>query len=98
MVQKLSEIIPETILYVIDSFTEPLKASLAEKPKENATQNDKDRLADQVRSTLKAIVAISHIRGIQDSAKFTSLLKSISSTPNLDTLFQSLNKKHEKLE
>jgi len=91
MIQKLCESVPSAVLHIADSMVDPLKVTLTERPKENAVPTEKEKVVDQIRSAMKAVVAISLVKGIQDSVKFNDLLaKVVKPSPTLETLFETI--------
>lgn len=58
----------------MDSVVEPLRITLDKKPKESAVKQDKERYDELVRSALRAIIAISHIPGVESSTKWNEFM------------------------
>merc|ERR1711879_240715 len=62
------------VVQALDSVVDPLRVTLEKKPKESAVKQDKERYEELVRSSLRAIIAISRIPGADTSTKFAEFL------------------------
>eukprot|EP01125_Pyxidicula_operculata_P000246 TRINITY_DN10328_c0_g1_i1.p1 TRINITY_DN10328_c0_g1~~TRINITY_DN10328_c0_g1_i1.p1 ORF type:complete len:1207 (+),score=380.40 TRINITY_DN10328_c0_g1_i1:38-3658(+) len=63
------------LLSGLDKLIEPLKAGVTSKPKDQAVQQQVERNEELIRSTLRAIVAISKISDIENSPAFAEFLR-----------------------
>jgi len=87
---RLAKKAPAALLAGLDNLVEPLRAAVTSKPKEAAVKQQVERNEELIRSTLRAIVAITKIEGIESAVKFQDFLRS--------TVLQgSLNEKYEAL-
>jgi len=91
MIEKLAEKAPSNLLTALDQMIEPLRKTLTTKPKDNAVQTEKERHTDLLKSSLRAVYAISKIQGIQDSVKFNELLtKTVKANNVLNELYNKV--------
>jgi len=87
---RLAKKAPAALLAGLDNLVEPLRAAVTSKPKEAAVKQQVERNEELIRSTLRAIVSITKIEGIESAVKFQDFLRS--------TVLQgALNEKYEAL-
>lgn len=76
IVAKASTAFPEDIVQQADALVQPLAATLKQKPKDNALQQEKERLEELLASALRAVHAMSKIKGIEENnLAFSDLVK-----------------------
>ncbi|KAF3773876.1 Cullin-associated NEDD8-dissociated protein 1 [Nymphaea thermarum] len=62
ILSKLAEKCPSAVLAVLDSLVDPLEKTINHKPKQDAVKQEVDRNEDMIRSALRAIASLNHIR------------------------------------
>ncbi|KAF2294079.1 hypothetical protein GH714_007350 [Hevea brasiliensis] len=62
ILSKLADKCPSAVLAVLDSLVDPLQKTINFKPKQDAVKQEVDRNEDMIRSALRAIGALNHIR------------------------------------
>jgi len=93
MVVKAAQLAPDSILTVVDDICKPLKKTLMKKLKDNSVQTEKETHAELIKSSLKAVSALTKVKGTSDSIKFTDLVGYIESNENLAFIYTSFQKK-----
>lgn len=79
---RLAQVSPVALLEHLDPLVEPLRASVASTAKEGAVKQDVDKNEELIRSSLRAVVAISRIPNVESNAKFEEFMKtSVRSGP-----------------
>eukprot|EP01027_Heterolobosea_sp_BB2_P027092 GEZU01042303.1.p1 GENE.GEZU01042303.1~~GEZU01042303.1.p1 ORF type:complete len:1246 (-),score=572.27 GEZU01042303.1:103-3840(-) len=91
MISKLAVSAFASVLASLDAILEPTKATLTKKLKDTAVQQERERHEDLLRSSLRAIHAISRIKGIDQQPKFQELIKSIDADPKLKHMLKTIS-------
>jgi cullin-associated NEDD8-dissociated protein 1 len=95
MLIRLSTLAPAALLEGLDHLVEPFRATIGTKPKEGAVKQEVERNDELIRSSLRAIIAITRIPNVESNAKFEEFLKSTVKTGELAEKFNALKAEGE---
>uniref|UniRef100_A0A9J2Q9E8 TATA-binding protein interacting (TIP20) domain-containing protein n=1 Tax=Ascaris lumbricoides TaxID=6252 RepID=A0A9J2Q9E8_ASCLU len=93
MLARLASLCPTQVLQRLDRLCEPLKAQLQSKTKANAVKQESDKQEELRRAALRAVLALHvHVPDAERQQQFAELLTMIRSSPELNALYQSVER------
>lgn len=93
---KAVDVFPEEVVQQTDAMVKPMTTTLKKKLKESAVQQEQERHNELLQSTLRAVYAISKLKGMEDSIAFNDMLKKvIDQDPALKAMFKSIVESNE---
>ena len=95
MLEHLAKSSGGSLVQMLDSVVEPLRQTLTTKPKDSAVKQDKERYEELVRSTLRAVLAISKIPNVDSSTKFTEFLATTVTTGEMAEKYTALQESQQ---
>jgi len=90
MLIRLSSVAGPALLEGLDQLVEPLRATIGTKAKEGAVKQEVERNDELIRSSLRAIVAITRIPNVESNLKFEEFLKSTIKTGEIGEKFTAI--------
>jgi len=90
MLIRLSSLAGPALLESLDQLVEPLRSAIGTKPKEGAPKQDVERNDELIRSTLRAVAAITKVPNAESNLKFEEFLRTTIKTPDLLDKFNAI--------
>lgn len=90
MLIRLSSLAGPALLESLDHLVEPLRSAIGTKPKEGAPKQDVERNDELIRSTLRAVAAITKVPNAESNLKFEEFLRTTIKTPDLLDKFNAI--------
>jgi len=98
MLIRLAALAGPALLEGLDQLVEPLRATVATKPKEGAVKQEVERNEELIRSSLRAIAAITRIPNVESNVKFEEFLKQTVKTGEVGEKFAAIKAEGERAE
>jgi len=98
MLIRLAHLAGPALLEGLEQLIEPLRATIATKPKEGAVKQEVERNDELIRSTLRALVAITRIPNVESNVKFEEFLRQTVKTGELADKFAALKAEEQQHE
>jgi cullin-associated NEDD8-dissociated protein 1 len=98
MLIRLAHLAGPALLEGLEQLIEPLRSTIATKPKEGAVKQEVERNDELIRSTLRAIVAITKIPNVESNVKFEEFLRQTVKTGELAEKFAALKAEEQQHE
>ncbi|XP_020625678.1 cullin-associated NEDD8-dissociated protein 1-like [Orbicella faveolata] len=92
MLVRLSSLCPNAILQRVDILVEPLRATLQTKVKANSVKQEFEKQDELKRSALRAVAALLSIPDSDKSPLLSEFLAQIKSSPELSSMFDSIQR------
>lgn len=92
MVMRAAQLCPVAVLTRLDKLVEPLKATVTTKVKANAVKQEYEKQDELKRSALRAVATLAHVPGADKHPQMNDFLNQIRNTPDLASLFESVQK------
>jgi len=96
MLIRLAALAGPALLEGLDQLVEPLRTTVGTKPKEGAVKQEVERNDELIRSSLRAIAAITRIPNVESNAKFEEFLKQTVKTGELGEKFATIKAEGER--
>jgi len=98
MLIRLATLSGPALLEGLDQLVEPLRTTVATKAKEGAVKQEVERNDELIRSSLRAIAAITRIPNVESNAKFEEFLKQTVKTGEVGEKFAAIKAEGERAE
>jgi len=98
MLIRLSAVAGPALLEGLDQLVEPLRATIGTKAKEGAVKQEVERNDELIRSSLRAIVAITRIPNVESNIKFEEFLRQTIKTGEIGEKFTAIKAESEQHE
>jgi len=98
MLIRLASVAGPALLEGLDQLVEPLRATVATKAKEGAVSQEVERNDELIRSSLRAIAAITRIPNVESNAKFAEFLKQTVTSGEVADKFAAIKAEGERAE
>jgi len=92
MVARVSQLCPGAVLQKLDRLVEPLKLTCTTKVKANSVKQEYEKQDELKRSAMRAVAALLSIPGADKHPQLNEFVTQIKSTPDLASLFESIQK------
>lgn len=92
MTARLATLCPSAVLQRLDDFVDPLQATCTLKVKANSVKQEFEKQDELKRSALRAVAALASIPKADKNKKLSEFLILISKTPELQPLYESVQK------
>lgn len=92
MLVRLSFLCPNAVLQRLDRLVEPLRATCTTKVKAHSVKQEFEKQDELKRSALRAVVALLNVPDADKSPQMNDFLTSIKGTPELNTMFENIQK------
>jgi len=96
MLIRLAVVAGPALLEGLDQLVEPLRATVATKPKEGSVKQEVERNDELIRSSLRAIAAITRIPNMESNAGFGEFLKQTVKTGEIGEKFNVIKAEGER--
>jgi cullin-associated NEDD8-dissociated protein 1 len=97
MLIRLSTVAGAALLEGLDQLVEPLRATIGTKAKEGAVKQEVERNDELIRSSLRAIAAITRIPNVESNVKFEEFLRQTVKTGEFGEKFAAIKAESEQL-
>lgn len=97
MLIRLSAVAGPALLEGLDQLVEPLRATIGTKAKEGAVKQEVERNDELIRSSLRAIAAITRIPNVESNVKFEEFLRQTVKTGEFGEKFAAIRAESEQL-
>jgi len=92
---RLATLSGPALLEGLDSLVEPMRQTVATKPKEGAVKQEVERNDELIRSGIRAIIAITRIPNAESNIKFEEFVRTSVRTGETAALFATLKAEGE---
>ena len=90
ILSKMAAVAPDAVLQVVNDMVEPLEKTLNQKLKSDAVKQEVDRKEDMIRSTLRAVEALSRLPDIDSKTTFVDFMSRTVKSGSMATKFQAV--------